>query len=271
MAAHPKNSAIIRDLPQSLMRQLRYFGILGCVLIALSAFSLALLLSTDLALMWLPLTLLVWLYVWRQCQQRLHLNHPADSHVLYASLGHGNCVTLLRGLLIAVTAGFLLPALLLPLPTALLYVPAVAYTAAAIGDALDGVLARRQQQVSKLGAELDTTLDALGLLVAPLLGVITGKLHVSYLLVSIAYYLFVWGLRWRRLHNKAVYPLPPSQLRRQLAGWQMGLVATALWPPIPGGVTQVLGVLFMIPLLTGFWRDWLSVSGRRGTSSGKTS
>ncbi len=266
MAANPKNSATTRDLPQSLVRQLRYIAVLGCVLIALCALSLALSLSIELSLMWLTLALPVWFYVWRQGQQRLHLNHPANSDVLYASLGHGSCVTLIRGLLIAVTAGFLMPALLLSLPTALLYIPAVAYTAAAIGDALDGVLARRQQQVSRLGAELDTTLDALGLLVAPVLAVITGKLHVSYLLVSIAYYLFVWGLRWRRQHGKAVYPLPPSQLRRQLAGWQMGLVATALWPPIPGGVTQVLGVLFMIPLLIGFWRDWLAVSGRRGTS-----
>jgi len=266
LAANPKNSATTRDLPQSLVRQLRCYGWLGLAMLVASAFGLSALQPLDVTLMWLAVALSVWLYVWRQCHKRLHQNHPVGGSVIYSTLGHGNNVTLLRGLLIAVTAGFILPALLRPLPVVLLYIPAVAYTAAAIGDALDGVLARRQQQVSRLGAELDTTLDALGLLVAPVLAVITGKLHVSYLLVSIAYYLFVWGLRWRRQHGKAVYPLPPSQLRRQLAGWQMGLVATALWPPIPGGVTQVLGVLFMIPLLIGFWRDWLAVSGRRGAS-----
>jgi CDP-diacylglycerol--glycerol-3-phosphate 3-phosphatidyltransferase len=121
---------------------------------------------------------------------------------------------------------------------------------------------RSNRQTTELGKELDTTLDAMGLVIAPLLAVLYGKLFASYLLVSVAYYLFQWGLLWRRRFDKPVYPLPPSRLRRQLAGYQMGLVATVLWPPLPALLTRPVGILFMLPMLYGFIRDWLVVSGR---------
>ncbi|MDX1267075.1 MAG: CDP-alcohol phosphatidyltransferase family protein, partial [Oceanisphaera sp.] len=161
------------------------------------------------------------------------------------------------------TAGFLT---ILPLQasTGLLYLPAVLYTVAAALDGLDGFVARRQQQTTRLGTELDTALDAFGLLIAPLFAVFTGKLPVVYLLVSVAYYLFQWGIRWRRQRRRPVYALPPSQIRRYLAGAQMVLVALALWPPLPGALTQWVGLVLMIPLLIGFCRDWLHVSGRLG-------
>jgi len=213
-------------------------------------------------LRWTAPALSCWIMVLWRCRRQLHLNCDLRGETLYSRLGHGNQLTLLRGFLISATAGFLTISERLD-GVLLAYLPAVLYTAAAIGDALDGFLARREQQITQLGARLDNELDALGLLIAPLLAVLTSKLHVSYLLVSIAYYLFQWGLYWRRLHNKPLYPLPPSRLRRHLAGWQMGLVATCLWPPIPGEVTRFLGILFMIPLLLGFVRDWLHVSGRR--------
>ena len=114
-----------------------------------------------------------------------------------------------------------------------------------------------------LGTQLDTSFDALGLLIAPLVAVGYGKLHPTYLLVSVAYYLFMWGLYWRRSHGLPVLPLRPSNMRRVLAGMQMGLCATALWPLINATLSQVVGVVFMLPLLAGFWRDWLDVSCRR--------
>ncbi len=218
--------------------------------------------GTTIALIWFFLGLLCWCVVLWQCYRRLHLNCSVLEGKHYPALGIGNRITLLRGLLIAATAGFLVT-----VPGAsnpwIFYIPAAFYTAAVVGDWLDGYFARWQRQTSRLGAELDTVLDALGLLVAPLLAVMLGKLHVSYLLVSVAYYLFEWGKAWRRRYRRPVYALPASRLRRYLAGMQMVLVALALWPPIAGSLTRILGIILMLPLLFGFCRDWLAVSGRR--------
>lgn len=244
-------------------RELTWFSALGVFLILLTMSGLAWLEAWQWAISpFLASSLLCWTYVSWQSWQRLKLNYDPHTGSYYHTLGSGTQITLLRGLFISVAAGFI-PTAVAIADTAWMFIPAMLYTAAAIGDALDGFLARRQQHITRLGTELDTILDALGLLIAPVLAVLSGKLHVSYLLVSLAYYLFKLGINWRQCNGKPVYPLPPSKLRRQLAGWQMALVATALWPPIPGSVTQVVGVLFMLPLLAGFWRDWMAVSGRR--------
>ena len=212
---------------------------------------------------WLAGGLVGWGFVLWQCHTRLHLNVGTVDNRSFSRLGMANRITLWRGLLIGATAGFLA---MLPFQAhaGLLYAPAVLYTLAAALDGLDGYVARRLQQTTRLGTELDTALDAFGLLIAPLFAVFTGKLPVVYLLVSVAYYLFQWGIRWRRQRRRPVYALPPSQVRRTLAGAQMVLVALALWPPLPGALTQWVGLVLMIPLLIGFCRDWLHVSGRLG-------
>ncbi|MEX1198930.1 MAG: CDP-alcohol phosphatidyltransferase family protein [Pseudohongiellaceae bacterium] len=250
--------------PSDPQQELQWITVSGSVLLLAMAMVFSTLEGPLFALRWLPAGLVCWVLVVWQCHTRLHRNRGTEDGRLYHSLGHGTRVTLLRGLLIAATAGFLTTAGMETRPV-LLFLPALFYTVAALGDALDGHLARRQQHTTQLGAELDTALDALGLLVAPLLAVLYGKLHASYLLVSVAYYLFQWGIHWRRRHGRPVHGLPPSRLRRHLAGLQMVVVAAALWPPLPAGTTRVLGVFFMLPLLLGFWRDWLHVSGRRGT------
>lgn len=251
--------------PPELQRELLHLTALGGALLLALAAGLAALEGPVFALRWLPASLACWAFVIWQGRVRLHRNRSTVDDALYHTLGHGTRITLLRGLLIAATAGFL-GTVTMQVSPALLFLPALLYTAAALGDALDGYLARRQQHTTRLGAELDTELDALGLLVAPLLAILYGKLHVSYLLVSVAYYLFRWGIAWRRRHDRPVHPLPPSRVRRHLAGLQMALVAAALWPPLPAGVTRALGVVLMLPLLIGFWRDWLHASGRRATA-----
>ncbi len=251
------------EVPDELHREWRQLALLGVGVLAAMAVVLSVVEELTVGLYWLLVGLACWKFVLWQCYKRLHLNCSSDSGRCYASLGSGNRITLLRGLFIAATAGFLAIAQGEVRPW-LLYVPAVLYTMAALGDWLDGYMARRQQQTTRLGAELDTVLDAFGLVVAPLLAVLYDKLHLSYLLVSIAYYLFQWGIHWRQSRGKPVYPLPPSQMRRYLAGVQMALVAIALWPPLPVDVTRLLGIALMIPLLLGFCRDWLYVSGRIG-------
>ncbi|TCO75588.1 CDP-alcohol phosphatidyltransferase family protein [Chromatocurvus halotolerans] len=267
----PGLSEALDDVPRvgvepALQGELLRLAILGVSLLLVGATVLSGLEGAQLALRWLLVSLACWSFVLWQCRKRLHLNcsspEEPDRPRRYATLGHGNRITLFRGLLISALAGFLLVA---PADTSpwLLYVPALLYTAAALADLLDGRMARYQQHTTRLGAELDTALDAFGLLIAPLLAIAYGKLHVSYLLVSVAYYLFQCGIIWRKRHALPVYPLPPSRLRRYLAGVQMALVAVALWPPVPHGVTTGLGVVLMLPLLIGFCRDWWYVSGRR--------
>jgi len=250
---------------RALQQELRRIAVAGLVLLLAAALGFAVALGPGFALGWVLAGLGCWGFVLWHCQKRLPRNRSAEDAAWLTTLGTATHVTLLRGLLIAATAGFLTTPLSSASPI-LLTIPAVLYTLAAIGDALDGYLARRLRQTTLLGAELDMVLDALGLLIAPLLAILTGKLHVSYLLVSLAYYAFQGGIHWRRRHDRPVYPLPPSRLRRQLAGWQMVVVAAALWPPLPAALTQPLGVLFMTPLLIGFCRDWLAVSGRLGAS-----
>lgn len=211
------------------------------------------------ALQWFFFAVSVWVYVWWQLWQRLHLNRASAESALYPTLGAANYLTILRGGLIAVTSGFLFQ----PAATELAaWIPGVLYGIAAILDRMDGFVARRSKHTSLLGNELDTVYDALGLLVAPLLAVGYNKIHWSFLLVSAAYYIFVWGLYWRRTHNLPIYPLTPSMLRRTLAGFQMGFVAFILLPCFHAPLTIIIGIAFMVPVLIGFIVDWLVVSGR---------
>jgi CDP-diacylglycerol--glycerol-3-phosphate 3-phosphatidyltransferase len=104
--------------------------------------------------------------------------------------------------------------------------------------------------------------DALGLIVAPLVAVGYGKIHWSYLLLSIAYYVFQGFLNIRRKRGLTIYPLHSSMLRRALAGFQMGFVALVLCPIFSAQVTVLSGFAFMLPVLAGFVVDWLVMTGR---------
>lgn len=223
--------------------------------------------TTLNALQWLLLADGLWAYVCWQLWRRVELNRADESAPLYPTLGWANRLTLLRGGLIALTGAFLLQ----PQAAGLIaWVPGVLYAVAALLDRMDGFIARRTKRTSLLGGELDTVYDALGLLVAPLLAVGYGKVHWSFLLVSAAYYIFVWGMYWRRSHKLPVYPLIPSELRRTLAGFQMGFVALILLPCFHAPLTTLMGVAFMVPILLGFVVDWLVVSGRIPTNTHST-
>ncbi|MFM1897317.1 MAG: hypothetical protein RLZZ385_2391 [Pseudomonadota bacterium] len=240
-------------------RELRCSALLGgCALLGV-CIPLALMQGWPWAGRWLLTSLLLWVLVWMQAWRRRDLNRLSPESPPYPDLGLANHLTLLRGWLIAATGGFLL----LPgIDGFIAWIPAALYSVAAILDRIDGHLARRNSRISLLGSELDTVFDALGLLMAPLLAVLLGKVHVSYLLVSVAYYVFIAGIRWRRAHGLPVHPLAPSPLRRALAGFQMGYVAVVLWPPFDAQVTVPAGFGFMVPVLAGFVVDWLVVSGR---------
>jgi CDP-diacylglycerol--glycerol-3-phosphate 3-phosphatidyltransferase len=210
------------------------------------------------ALHWLFLSVATLIIVIFQTVSRLDKNRLDEHASLYDSLGWGNRATMLRGILIAVLAGFLFK----PWPDSLLiWLPGVIYTLAAVIDRVDGYLARITRMQSRLGMELDTVYDAIGLLVAPFLAVGYGQLHWSYLLVSIAYYMFVLGMTIRKKRGLVVEKLPPNISRRAIAGFQMGFVAVSLFPVFKPPITQLAGIAFMLPLLTGFIIDWFIVRG----------
>jgi CDP-diacylglycerol--glycerol-3-phosphate 3-phosphatidyltransferase len=192
-------------------------------------------------------------------------NHRREEEALLPTLGAGNLATTLRGVLIGLLAGFLL----VPRPTTGIsaWAPASLYTLAILADYLDGFLARVTGHTTALGERLDTGFDALGILVAPLLGVFYGQLPVWYLLVSAARYLFVFGSWWLKRRGHTLYNLDDSPTRRAMAGLQMGVISVALWPLFTPPATTIAATLLMLPFIGGFVRDWLVVSGRIDPSS----
>ncbi|MES2625791.1 MAG: CDP-alcohol phosphatidyltransferase family protein [Pseudomonadota bacterium] len=240
-------------------RELQLAALVDGALLLVGAFVLLQDEGPVFASKWLLLTSILVCFVWLQCWRRRELNRADLNSPVYPVLGWANHITLGRGALIAACGGFLWPA---ATTLAVGWICAPLYTVAAILDRVDGFVARRSGRTTLLGTELDTVVDALGLLVAPLLAISLGKIHWSYLLVSAAYYLFQFGLYWRERHGHPTFPLAPSKLRRVLAGFQMGFIAVVLWPPFLAPMTLLIGVAFMIPVLIGFCIDWFVVSGK---------
>jgi len=173
--------------------------------------------------------------------------------------GPANVLTMIRGALVALLAGFLF----VPMPAGpAAWLPALLFTLSVTLDFVDGWLARRTASQTRLGALLDVEFDALAILLALGLAVHYGHLPLPFLAVGLARYLFVAGIAVRRRRGLAVMELPPSYLRRRLAGFQMGVLAVLLWPIAAPPATILAQALIAVPLLAGFGRDWLLVSGR---------
>jgi CDP-diacylglycerol--glycerol-3-phosphate 3-phosphatidyltransferase len=205
-----------------------------------------------------PLSLAGSLPVWAWCSfllfRLLPENRREPGGDPLPSLGAATLVTMTRGALVALASGFLRTP----------HVAAPAYTAAALLDGVDGPLARRENRVTPLGAKLDLEIDAAGVLVASVAGVVLGKLPYWYVLVGLTRYLFLLGIAWRRRRGRPVRDLDPMGLRRILAGAQMGFLAASLWPVVPEQPVYALSYLFGAATLGVFLRDWLYVSFCRG-------
>jgi CDP-diacylglycerol--glycerol-3-phosphate 3-phosphatidyltransferase len=191
-------------------------------------------------------------------RRHLGANH-AEGHEtrLYGTLGLANGLTLLRGGAFAAVAGF---AAVAP-SSELAWLPAVLYGGGCAVDWLDGFTARRAGRTTVLGARLDMAFDTLGFLVAPVVGVLWGQLPVWYLSLSLARYLFRAGRGLRRRRGKPVFDLPPSRVRRPLAGVQMVFITLALAPVLSAGTVRLLAAVVLVPSLAVFARDYLAVAG----------
>ncbi len=247
-----------RRLPVPLQR--RWWA--AAALAALSLFAgyvfLADITDIDYAKRWLwlaaaTLGLILWLL-----RRYLPLNHAPQAAQLWPGLGPGNWLTVGRGLLMGLMAGFV--GLPLP-PGGLGWLPAFLYTSAAFIDLFDGYAARRSGQTSRLGEILDVEFDALGVLLAATLVVWYGKLPGWFLLLAAFRYFYMLGLNWRARRGLPIAPLPDSVFRRRVAGIFMSFLTVLLWPIVyPPGV-YVAAAVFCLPYVAVFLRDWL-VSSR---------
>lgn len=251
-----------QKLPQTLTTEWKRICAFGFSLLIVFNIFFTFLWPLDRPLQWLLQAGLIWLWVSSRVYRYLELNRSSSQRpksAVFDQLGWANRLTILRGFLIAVTGGFIFQR---NLDNFILIIPALSYFIAAIIDRIDGYVARKSGQESLLGSKLDVENDALGLLIAPLLAVWIGQIHWSYLSVSLAYYFFQYGLFWRKQRNLPVFELPLNMSRRAIAGFQMGFLAVVLWPILAPPASTIAGIAFMIPLLGGFYIDWLTVSGR---------
>ena len=200
-----------------------------------------------------------------QLSRYLESNHRhGEADHLFTTLGAANWITLLRAAAIVGLAGFLPAAIQCDraLSGGLLWAPGIIYLGISLADLFDGFVARKQVRETELGKRLDIESDAAGILVASLVAVALGRLPAIYLLVGLAYYPFIFGIWMRKKRALPVTTLQPRPYARIIAGFQMGLVGLALLPVFNPAFTHLAALIFMTPLLIGFGRDWLVVSGR---------
>jgi CDP-diacylglycerol--glycerol-3-phosphate 3-phosphatidyltransferase len=195
-----------------------------------------------------------WIFLWSKAAD----NRRSVERPVIPRLGTGMLVTIGRGFMLVLLAGFLFT----PRPGGFLaWWPAIVYTVASILDYLDGYVARVFGDVTMLGEHLDTELDAQGMLLASGLANWYGALPAWFLIIGVLRYGFQFG-KWvlRRL-GRQVHELPPSVSRRPVAGLTMGFLSVVLWPIFSPPETVVAGAVFSLIILASFARDWLVVSG----------
>ncbi len=199
--------------------------------------------------------------------QLLYVSYSLDAAAIVQTphgevLGLANSVTLLRGALYAVVAGFVV----VPAETALAWVPAACYGTGVVLDKLDGVIARTVGNETGLGTRLDMAIDTFGFVAAPLVAVLWGALPVYYLAISGARYAFVGALWLHRWRGGTVGSLPDSHLGEYLAGAQMVFMTIALVPAVPTALVYAVAPLVLAPSIAVFTRDYCYATGRLGSA-----
>lgn len=246
-----------RRLISELRRQWLYVALIYVGVLGLGYWVLWRAWSTADALQWLLLATLAMMVQMIVLWWALRFNHPPEGAALFPTLGVANGMTLTRGLLTCLMAGFLFA----PSPQGwLAWAPALLYMSERIIDFFDGFVARYTSRETRLGAILDIEFDGLGILIAVGLAIQYGHLPPWYLILGMARQLFILGIWLRRRLGKPVRELPPSDHRRLIAGFQTGFISIALWPLWRDEVALFAAWLFAVPLAFSFGRDWLAVS-----------
>jgi CDP-diacylglycerol---glycerol-3-phosphate 3-phosphatidyltransferase len=168
-------------------------------------------------------------------------------------LGTANKITLFRGILLCGVAGF---ATMPPPSGPLAWLPGCLFAAAVGVDVLDGAVARRKGETTRLGEVLDREFDALGTLVAALVAYRYGKVPLFYIGVGSIYYWFTLGLWLRRKRGRPVHDLPSSLFRRIAGAGQSVFLVMALLPLFEPAMTYWASWIFGLLVLVSFARDW---------------
>lgn len=247
-----------RDAPTlRLRRQWFLVALCAAVAVAVGWNTLREFLDTPVARRWFLLTAVVLLFELWFLARNLDRNRTAEG-ALRDTLGFANALTLARGGLYAAVAGFIL----VPQTQGVAWIPGLCYGAGALLDWIDGRVATTVGRETPLGTKLDMAFDTLGFLVAPLVGVLWGRLPVWYLALSFARYGFKAARGSRRYRGRPVYELPESRVRRPLAAVQMAFISLALLPVVPVWIVRAVAAVVLLPSLAVFVRDYLVVSGR---------
>ena len=121
---------------------------------------------------WVVVSSVAFLSVLWLLGKNLDQNHRPGQHLLLSSLGIGNILSLVRGIIMTLFMGFVFS----PWPSGwLAWFPGILFTLATIPDFLDGALARLTDQVTKLGESLDMNIDSLGVLGVSVIAVTYGQ------------------------------------------------------------------------------------------------
>jgi CDP-diacylglycerol--glycerol-3-phosphate 3-phosphatidyltransferase len=212
-------------------------------------------------LRWSLQAVLAIIYILFILRRKLSFNRRRQEGPMSASLGAANWITLARGGLIAMLAGFWLQ----PWPGRSSgsewagWLPGIIYIAATLGDALDGWVARLTDNQTLLGEYLDTRIDALGVLVASLVAVGYGQLPEFYISAGLAWYLLRLAVWLRKYTGRACAKVQPRKGARFMAGFQMAFLSLVLLPLLFPPFTHVAALLILIPFLAGFIIDWQMV------------
>lgn len=188
----------------------------------------------------------------------VHINMDENRRIgsldVLPKLGVANLVTLVRGALAAGMVCFVG----IPHSSSLTnWLPGFLFVLIAIGDSLDGYLARRLAQTTVLGGKLDLLVDVFAALVAILILVASGRLPRWFLLIAFTPPIF-HGLRWLRSgHGRPMRALRPSTFRRIVGGSLLGFLCIALLPIIPSRGIRAMGIGVAVTIAISFVCDWL--------------
>jgi len=167
--------------------------------------------------------------------------------------GAANQVTLLRGMLVALLAGFLAESV----------TPAAAWVIVGTGvlalvmDGFDGRLARRSGMTSTFGARFDMETDAAFVLLCSVLAWQLDKAGLWVVLSGLWRYLFVgagYVLPWMRAE------LPPSRRRQTVCVIQIAVMLAVLLPFVNSPWSDLLAGITLVLLTLSFAVDvaWLA-------------
>lgn len=245
-----------RPALERLRRQWAVLAALGTIGTVGVAVALALQAGLNVALRWSIPTAVVLSWFLGRLRTSLDRNRSPDELEVHPTLGAATLVTMFRTALTASLAGVLFLTPMMTAGTGWDWLPGLVYLSVAVLDGVDGQVARITGKVTCLGAYLDTQADALGLLLAALLLVVSAKAPLPYLWVGIGYYVLQAAIRLRCAAGRPVRPVPPRPDARWVAGCQMVFAALALLPVFKPQATQPAAWVMTLALGASLGRDW---------------